>query len=431
VYDAWGNLLQKSITKCNAEHLVATADAQNRIHVSPPDYLYDAAGNMTTDVTDGVTAVYDQENRVSTATSGGITTAYTYDYEGNRVRKSTGNLVANGTLYWYMSPGVVAETDLAGTTNSEYIFFGGGRVARRDGATGTAGVFYYFSDHLKTASVITDSTGVIKTESDYYPWGGELQFVNNDSNHYKFTGKERDGESVDYFGARYYSNGLGRWVSADWSATPEAVPYADLALPQTLNLYSYSRNNPLSVTDPDGHCTKDGVAKGAIWCFFHYSDQDALFEAKNFFNTNAVYQNGKRVDPSKMTNQQLLAAWKSFNDEWKAIAMTGANPGAAMAGVNVSLDKLQHIYDKHAGDFGLTGNKSPEQLQKLDTAIQAHTTDPDTKLVQGQYRGQDANLYYNSRTQNVVVTDKSNNVVATFKASPAQTGYINSTGRLN
>jgi RHS repeat-associated protein len=127
-----------------------------------------------------------------------------------------------------MTPGVVAETDLAGTTKSEYIFFGGERVARRDGATGTGGVFYYFSDHLKTASVITDSAGVIKAESDYYPWGGELQFVANDSNDYKFTGKKRDAETgLDYFGARYYSNGLGRWVSADWSATPVPVPYTD------------------------------------------------------------------------------------------------------------------------------------------------------------------------------------------------------------
>ncbi|HET8892110.1 MAG TPA: hypothetical protein VFQ41_24650 [Candidatus Angelobacter sp.] len=39
---------------------------------------------------------------------------YTYDGDGNRVRKSNGNLAANGTLYWYMSPGVVAESDLAG-----------------------------------------------------------------------------------------------------------------------------------------------------------------------------------------------------------------------------------------------------------------------------------------------------------------------------
>src|SRR5262245_35603001 len=135
-------------------------------------------------------------------------------------------------------------------------FFDGERVARRDGPTGAGGVFYYFSDHLKTASVITDSAGVVKEESDYYPWGGELQFINNDSNHYKFTGKERDSETgLDYFGARYYSNGLGRFISADWSATPVPVPYADFSDPQSLNLFTYVRNIPTTGLDPDGHCT--------------------------------------------------------------------------------------------------------------------------------------------------------------------------------
>jgi RHS repeat-associated protein len=115
-------------------------------------------------------------------------------------------------------------------------------------------VFYYFSDHLKTASVITDSAGVIKAESDYYPWGGELQFVNNDPNDYKFTGKKRDLETgLDYFGARYYSNGLGRWVSADWSATPVPVPYANFGNPQSLNLYGFVGGNPASKADLDGH----------------------------------------------------------------------------------------------------------------------------------------------------------------------------------
>ena len=68
-----------------------------------------------------------------------------------------------------------------------------------------------------------------------------------------FTGKERDSESgLDYFGARYYASSMGRFMSPDWSAQAEPVPYSKLDDPRTLNLYSYVRNNPLSGVDPDG-----------------------------------------------------------------------------------------------------------------------------------------------------------------------------------
>jgi RHS repeat-associated protein len=70
----------------------------------------------------------------------------------------------------------------------------------------------------------------------------------------QFTGKERDTESgLDYFGARYYASSMGRWMSPDWAAKPEAVPYSKLDDPQSLNLYGYVRNNPLSKADKDGH----------------------------------------------------------------------------------------------------------------------------------------------------------------------------------
>ncbi len=143
--------------------------------------------------------------------------------------------------------GIVGESDLLGTLKTEYIFFDGERVARKD-FPGNA-VSYYFSDHLKTASVVTDATGVIQDESDYFPWGGELQYVNNLDNHYKFTGKERDNESgFDYFGARYYSNGLGRFISTD----PIHFQASMLRDPQRFNLYAYVRNNPLRFVDPKG-----------------------------------------------------------------------------------------------------------------------------------------------------------------------------------
>jgi RHS repeat-associated protein len=71
---------------------------------------------------------------------------------------------------------------------------------------------------------------------------------------HRFTGKERDTESGnDYFGARYYSSSIGRWLSPDWSPQAEAVPYASLGNPQSLNLYGYAGNNPLRNIDLDGH----------------------------------------------------------------------------------------------------------------------------------------------------------------------------------
>jgi RHS repeat-associated protein len=72
---------------------------------------------------------------------------------------------------------------------------------------------------------------------------------------YRYTGKERDTESgLDYFGARYYASSMGRWMSPDWADKPEAVPYSSLDNPQSLNLYGYVGNNPLSRADADGHC---------------------------------------------------------------------------------------------------------------------------------------------------------------------------------
>ena len=108
-YDAWGNLIGKSLLQtpappaCAGENLSVTADAHNWIHASGTDYQYDAAGNMTRNVTPTVqTYTYDQENRLTGAA--GYT--YSYDSDGNRAIKSNGS---TGTLYWYMTPGSSAK----------------------------------------------------------------------------------------------------------------------------------------------------------------------------------------------------------------------------------------------------------------------------------------------------------------------------------
>ena len=65
----------------------------------------------------------------------------------------------------------------------------------------------------------------------------------------KFTLKERDNETgLDYFGARYYSSTQGRFTGAD----PIFMSKRRLLDPQQLNLFTYTRNNPLKYIDPDG-----------------------------------------------------------------------------------------------------------------------------------------------------------------------------------
>jgi RHS repeat-associated protein len=100
------------------------------------------------------------------------------------------------------------------------------------------------------------TTAAILDDNDFYPWGGVVPGVGKatSNNAVKFTGKYRDTESnLDYFGARYYANVSGRFMSPDWAAKPISVPYADFGDPQSLNLYSYVRNSPIVRVDADGH----------------------------------------------------------------------------------------------------------------------------------------------------------------------------------
>jgi RHS repeat-associated protein len=262
--DSWGNLTNRSgVTgKNNTEPLSQIATTQNRL----TSFGYDAAGNT---IQNGSTAyTYDAENRL-TSTSGWT---YVYDGDGNRARKSSGS---SGILYWRgMGNDPLAESNLTGAGLEQYVFFNGKRIARRDISNGA--VHYYFSDHLGSHAVVENATGTVcEQDIDYYPYGGiEQDYCPNVAQNYKFTGKERDAESgLDNFGARYDASSLGRFMTPDWNARVEPVPYANLEDPRTLNLYSYVQNNPLSKEDPDGHCDID-VGGGKTehhwgWCIWH------------------------------------------------------------------------------------------------------------------------------------------------------------------
>ena len=123
-----------------------------------------------------------------------------------------------------------------------------------------AGILYFpLTDWLGTRRMLADQYGNLAQTCDSLPFGDGESCPATPTEHL-FTGKERDTESGnDYFGARYYASSMGRFMSPDWSAKEEPVPYAKLDDPQTLNLYAYVGNNPLIRTDPTGHCSAGDI----------------------------------------------------------------------------------------------------------------------------------------------------------------------------
>ncbi len=241
-YDQWGNMAVTLNSGVPLNVNTPTSTGLFNANNQRTDQAYFANGNLKA-VQPGITLAYDAENRQTSARG----YSYAYDGNGHRVTKTGGGTT---TVYAY---------DALGQLAAEY----------SNAANPSHGTTYYLSyDHLGTARLITDQKANVISRHDYLPFGEEIpantagrngQFgAGNDGVTQKFTGKERDQESgLDYFGARYYGSALGRYTSPDWSAIPQAVPYADLSNPQSLNLYSYVLNNPLQAADPDGHAQID------------------------------------------------------------------------------------------------------------------------------------------------------------------------------
>jgi RHS repeat-associated protein len=101
----------------------------------------------------------------------------------------------------------------------ECTYFDGRRIAQRDSASG--GVFYYFQDALGSTHSLTNAAGTVCYDADFYPFGGELDFVNNCTRQtyqqQRFAGMEYDPPMGynSYTQNRIYGQNLGRWYSPD------------------------------------------------------------------------------------------------------------------------------------------------------------------------------------------------------------------------
>jgi RHS repeat-associated protein len=239
-YDRYGNRWVSASTGYTLSSLTPTsAGAFNATNNKLIASGYDFAGNQTADA-QGRSFTYDAENRQ--ITFNGTAGQYFYDGDGRRVKK----IDSSGTT--------VFVYDVTGRMIAEY------HSDPVPPASGGGGTSYLTTDHLGSTRVVTKADGSVKARYDYLPFGEELGatigsrttamgYSAADSTKQKFTQKERDDESgLDYFLARYYSSAQGRFTSTD----PIALTVERLTDPQGINLYGYTRNNPLAFIDPTG-----------------------------------------------------------------------------------------------------------------------------------------------------------------------------------
>jgi RHS repeat-associated protein len=279
------------------------------------------------------------------------------DAEGNRVAKGTitswscdpsanGLTAAANETDYVLGPGGEQVTELAQDANGSmnwqrsYVYAGGALIATYDPVPNPAFnpaqynpanptvdppnlplPSFRLTDWLGTMRATTDAAGVWQGGCTGLPFGGGQACNGNIPDPHHFTGKERDAESGnDYFEARYYASSMGRFLSPDWSAQEEPVPYANLDDPQSLNLYSYVRNNPLTNVDPDGHC--GGPGEGSCGDRYSVSDVENIVDNE----VGDLRDTPQESAPISQLYTDLTDAIK--NGEQLPVQPTNAGPGA-------------------------------------------------------------------------------------------------------
>jgi RHS repeat-associated protein len=229
--------------------------------------LYDLNGNM---VTNGTRIFdYDDENQLVRITEPGSWKSE-FSYDGmmrRRIRKeftwqSSSWVQTNELRYNYDGMLVVQERDGDNLARVTYTR-GNDLSGSLQGAGGIGGLLarsdnsqtlspeprladaYYHSDGNGNITMLVNTDGVPLAHYAYDPYGNLLSMTGPlaIANHYRFSSKEWISNSgLYYYGFRYYSPILQRWLNKD--------PIQETG---GINLFRYAGNNPLSSIDPYGN----------------------------------------------------------------------------------------------------------------------------------------------------------------------------------
>ncbi|HXQ71108.1 MAG TPA: polymorphic toxin type 28 domain-containing protein, partial [Pyrinomonadaceae bacterium] len=251
---------------------------------------------------------------------------------------------------------------------------------------------WLITDNLSTPRIVIDLSGTLNTTRrfDYLPFGEELKSSNGlrgttlgyadssaDRIRQKFTIKERDNETgLDYFGARYYANVLGRFTSVD----PENFQaMQNTSKPQSWNGYSYVSNNPLRSNDPTGlaeqqDSEKVQILRNGLWYGYWMTDAE-LHAAATAARTQVAVEfmqrdeNGlpKPIDLSRVSDGEALlirdqfVQWRDEGKIPKFEPQVGSPVGTTSPQAKLTkaqqrrIDKIDKIIEDHLTERDIQG----------------------------------------------------------------------------
>lgn len=202
-------------------------------------YSYDLNGNLISKQKQNSICEYNYDalNRLTTMKSDSDLVCYTYDSFNRRLSKKTNDKT---TFYLYQGQKEIAALDANGKI-CELRVLG---IGEGDSEIGAAialeianKVYVPIHDHNGNVVSLLDENGQVIVSYRYSAFGETPS--SNSFNKWQFASKRFDPETnFIYFGQRYYSPELGRWITPD--------PQGFLDGP---NLYTYVHNNPLTHCD--------------------------------------------------------------------------------------------------------------------------------------------------------------------------------------
>lgn len=252
-YDKTGNRLAATVAGTTTNNTYPTTN-HRLTQVGTVARGYDNVGNLTSIGGTARTFVYNDANRMSSTSVGGVLQgSYVYNGFGQQVQRQTTSVI---TRFVYDESGqLIGQYDSTGVAIQQYVAMGGmpvGMIVSPSEATTANGRLKYVqSDQLGTPRAIIDPTrqlAIWRWEENSEGFGDTAPTTDPDADgtnivfDLRFSGQRYDQASGLYYNYfRDYDPATGRYTQSD-----------PIGLAGGISTYSYVGGNPLNSVDPKG-----------------------------------------------------------------------------------------------------------------------------------------------------------------------------------